>query len=53
MNNLDFDGIEYKEMEAQILDTIDRWVEKDVKPIAYHFDQSDEYPVDLVEQMNK
>ncbi len=37
--------------EQQILDTIDRWVEKEVRPIARKFDQADEYPVDLVEQM--
>ena len=53
MNKLDFNGVEYKEMETQILDTIDRWVEKDVRPIAYHFDQLDEYPIDLVEQMKE
>ena len=34
-----------------ILDTIDRWVEKEVRPIARKFDQADEYPADLVEQM--
>jgi alkylation response protein AidB-like acyl-CoA dehydrogenase len=39
------------ELDAQILDTIDRWVEKEVKPIARKFDQADEYPHDLVEQM--
>ena len=53
MNDLDFNASEYREMEAQILDTIDRWVEKDVRPIAYHFDQADEYPLELVEQMKE
>jgi len=37
--------------EAQVLDTIDRWVEKEVRPIARQFDHADEYPHDLVEQM--
>ena len=37
--------------EAQVLDAIDRWIEKDVRPIARKFDQADEYPADLVEQM--
>jgi alkylation response protein AidB-like acyl-CoA dehydrogenase len=37
--------------EAQVLDTIDRWVEKEVRPIAKKFDHADEYPHDLVEQM--
>lgn len=53
MNDMDFNAREYAEMEAQILDTIDRWVEKDVRPIARHFDQADEYPVELVEQMKE
>ena len=39
------------ELDIQILDTIDRWIEKEVKPIARKFDQADEYPHDLVEQM--
>ena len=41
------------ELDQQILDTIDRWVEKEVKPIARKFDQADEYPHDLVEQMKE
>jgi alkylation response protein AidB-like acyl-CoA dehydrogenase len=41
------------EIEAQVLDTIDRWVEKEVKPIARKFDHADEYPHDLVEQMKE
>lgn len=41
------------EEEAQILDTIDRWVDKEVKPIARKFDHADEYPADLVEQMKE
>jgi alkylation response protein AidB-like acyl-CoA dehydrogenase len=39
--------------EAQVLDTIERWVEKEVRPIARKFDQADEYPHDLVEQMKE
>ena len=39
--------------EAQVLDTIDRWVEKEVRPIARQFDHADEYPHDLVEQMKE
>ena len=39
------------EEEDEILDVIDRWVEKEVRPIARRFDQADEYPHDLVEQM--
>ncbi len=39
--------------EDEILDVIDRWVEKEVRPIARRFDQADEYPHDLVEQMKE
>jgi len=41
------------EEEAQILETIERWVEKEVRPIAKKLDQADEYPFDLVEQMKE
>jgi len=41
------------EEENEILDVIDRWVEKEVRPIARRFDQADEYPHDLVEQMKE
>jgi len=39
--------------EAQILDAIDAWVEKQVRPIARRLDQADEYPHELVEQMKE
>ena len=38
-------------VEQQILATIDKWVEQELRPIAREFDQADEYPGDLVEQM--
>jgi len=41
------------EFDAQILDTIDHWVAKEVKPIARKFDQADEYPHELVDQMKE
>jgi alkylation response protein AidB-like acyl-CoA dehydrogenase len=41
------------EDEAQLLQTIDRWVEKEVKPIAQEHDQEDKYPHALVEQMKE
>ncbi len=37
--------------EAQLLSTIDRWVEREVKPIAKEFDHADRYPTETVEQM--
>jgi alkylation response protein AidB-like acyl-CoA dehydrogenase len=39
--------------EAQVLETVERWVEKQVRPIARKFDQADEYPTDLVGQMQE
>ena len=35
----------------QILATIDKWVEQELRPIAKEYDQADEYPSDLVDQM--
>jgi butyryl-CoA dehydrogenase len=37
--------------EDAILETIDKWVEGEVRPIAREHDQADQYPHDLVEQM--
>jgi alkylation response protein AidB-like acyl-CoA dehydrogenase len=37
--------------EAEILDAIERWTEKEIRPIAKRFDHADEYPTELVEQM--
>jgi alkylation response protein AidB-like acyl-CoA dehydrogenase len=39
--------------EAQVLDAIERWVEKEVRPIARKFDHADEYPHELVGQMRE
>ena len=39
--------------ERAILDSIEHWVEKEVRPIARKFDQADEYPHALVEQMKE
>ena len=37
--------------EHQILNTIDRWLEKDVKDKVLALDHADEYPTQMVEQM--
>ena len=37
------------EDEAQLLDTIDRWVAKEVKPIAKEYDHADRYPAETDE----
>ena len=39
--------------EKQLLDSIDRWVEREVKPRVKEFDHADRYPHELVEQMKE
>ena len=39
--------------EAQLLATIDRWVEREVKPIVKEFDHADRWPAEIVEQMKE
>jgi len=41
------------DLEQQILATIDKWVDQELKPIAREFDQADKYPDELVEQMKE
>ena len=41
------------EEEAQLLDTIDRWVARDVSPIVKEYDHADEWPAETVEQMKE
>src|SRR5665213_2719227 len=39
--------------EAQVLDTIDRWVTRELKPIVREYDHADRYPTHIVEQMKE
>jgi alkylation response protein AidB-like acyl-CoA dehydrogenase len=39
--------------EVHLLDTIDKWVERDVRPRVKEFDHADRYPDVLVEQMKE
>jgi alkylation response protein AidB-like acyl-CoA dehydrogenase len=39
--------------DAGILESIERWVEREVRPIARRYDHADEYPHELVEQMRE
>jgi alkylation response protein AidB-like acyl-CoA dehydrogenase len=39
--------------EAQLLHTIERWLEKEVRPIVRQYDHEDRYPAQLVEQMKE
>ena len=39
--------------EEQLLRSIDRWLEKDVKPVVKQYDHDDLYPSEIVEQMKR
>jgi alkylation response protein AidB-like acyl-CoA dehydrogenase len=39
--------------EQALLDTIDRWTQREVQPIVKKFDHADEWPADTVEQMKE
>jgi alkylation response protein AidB-like acyl-CoA dehydrogenase len=39
--------------EAEFLDAIERWVEREVRPRVREYDHADRYPHELVEQMKK
>lgn len=39
--------------EEALLASIDRWVERDVKPVVKQFDHADEWPAKIVEQMRE
>ena len=39
------------EEDTQILDMIDRWVARELKPIVKEYDHEDRYPHAVVEQM--
>ena len=39
------------EEETMILDSVDRFLEKDVRPVAHALEQADEWPAEIVEKM--
>jgi alkylation response protein AidB-like acyl-CoA dehydrogenase len=41
------------EFEADILDAIEKWLARDVRPHVLKFDHADEYPHEMVEQMKE
>lgn len=41
------------EEEQALLEAVERWAEREVKPIAREHDQEDRYPAELVEQMKE
>ena len=44
-------GNDANEQEAQMLDAIERWLERDVRPHVMRLEHADEYPSEMVEQM--
>ncbi|MDC0073736.1 acyl-CoA dehydrogenase family protein [Alphaproteobacteria bacterium] len=40
-----------KDEEVQIFEAIDKWLERDVRPIVKEYDHADKYPHHIVEQM--
>jgi alkylation response protein AidB-like acyl-CoA dehydrogenase len=41
------------EQESQVLDMIERWVARELKPIVREYDHADRYPTHIVEQMKE
>ena len=41
------------DIDQDILDSIERWSERELKPIAKQYDHADEYPEEIVEQMRE
>jgi len=39
--------------EQPMVDVIEKWAEKELRPVAKEFDHADEYPDDIVEQMKE
>jgi len=40
-------------VDQEIIDSIERWAERELKPIAKKFDHADEYPLEILEQMKE
>ena len=41
------------EEEAMILDSVERFLETEVRPVAHDLEAKDEYPAEIVEQMKE
>ena len=39
--------------EAALLDAIQKWIDKEVRPVVQKYDHADEWPADIVEQMKE
>ncbi|MBM4192151.1 MAG: acyl-CoA dehydrogenase [Gammaproteobacteria bacterium] len=40
-------------VDQEVIDSIERWVQRELRPVAKKFDHADEYPEDIVEQMKE
>ena len=49
MSNIDTDN----EQEQQMLDAIEKWLERDVRPHVLRLEHADEYRIEMVEQMKE
>ena len=46
-------GQERTDEEREILEAVERWAERELRPVAKRFDHADEYPAEIVEQMKE
>src|SRR5215213_5433572 len=53
MNNPLRDSAGDAEQESQVLNTIERWVARELQPIVRKYDHADRYPAEIVEQMKE
>jgi len=53
MSDTDTARAEQREQDAMILDSVDRFLERDVKPYAHALEKDDVYPEDIVERMKE
>ena len=51
MSDSDLDNTANADQEQLILDTVERFLDKEVRPIAHNLEQQDVYPHELVERM--
>ena len=49
---INYEGLT-KDEEVQIFEAIDKWLERDVRPIVKKYDHADKYPHEIVEQMKE
>ena len=49
---INYEGLT-KDEEVQIFEAIDKWLERDVRPIVKEYDHADKYPHEIVEQMKE